>query len=166
MGFPGLPRSHADYYAYAQATHILGRMGLMGRLGDRVRDRMGLAYYVHASAPSDPTGDLWTIHAGVNPANVEKAIAAIMEELARIRSEEVSQPEFSDCQTNLIGGSRISLEGCGQVAGALASVEFLRLGLDYFDRYEEYVRSVNKAGILDAARRHFREEGCAVVVAG
>jgi len=166
LGFPGLRRHHEDYYAYSQATHILGRLGLMGRLGDRVRDQMGLAYYVYASAPADPVGDMWTIRAGVNPENVSKAVDAIEEELARMRSEEVSDAEFSDCQTNLVGSRRISLESCDQVASAMLSVEFLKLGVDFLDRHEEIVRSVSLSAIREAAEKHYPAKGYSIVVAG
>ncbi len=166
LGFRAVPRKHPDYYAVAQATHILGQFGLMGRLGDRVRDAMGLAYYAYASGSQDPIGDLWQIRAGVNPENVGKALDAIEEELARMRTEEVTESEISDSQGNLVGAQGIRLETCSQVAEALHAVECQGLGLDYFDRYGDYVRAVSRADILEAASKHFPESAYSVTVAG
>lgn len=43
----GAPHAHhPDYYAVRVANTILGQFGLMGRLGERLREEMGIAYYV------------------------------------------------------------------------------------------------------------------------
>jgi zinc protease len=45
LGAPGIARSAPDYYDIMIANLILGQLGMMGRLGDRVRERQGMAYY-------------------------------------------------------------------------------------------------------------------------
>ena len=49
VGWLSLPRSHPDYYAFEIVNLILGRLGLMGRLGANVRDKQGLAYYAYST---------------------------------------------------------------------------------------------------------------------
>ena len=80
-GVATIPRGHQDYYALDIGNMILGRLGLMGRLGAEVRDRQGLAY--HASSQLEPRRDstLWAARAGVDPENVERAVHAIQTEL-------------------------------------------------------------------------------------
>ncbi len=48
LGLATIPRGNPDYYALDVANLILGRLGLMGRLGAEVRDLQGLAYYVYS----------------------------------------------------------------------------------------------------------------------
>ena len=50
IGWPTLPRLDPAYYAFDTANLILGRLGLMGRLGANVRDKQGLAYYVFSQS--------------------------------------------------------------------------------------------------------------------
>ena len=64
---------------------ILGRLGLSGRLGDSVRDRDGLAYYVSSHLQAGIGAGPWVVQAGVNPSNVERALAGIEAELERLR---------------------------------------------------------------------------------
>ncbi len=49
LGFPSLRRRDPDYYAFDLMNLLLGRIGLMGRLGKTVRDEQGLAYYAGSS---------------------------------------------------------------------------------------------------------------------
>ena len=65
-------------------NNILGQFGLGGRLADNIRERQGMAYYAFSSF--DPTvgeGPL-VVRAGVDPKNVDRAIAAIDAEVRQL----------------------------------------------------------------------------------
>ena len=68
----------------------------MGRLGDNVRDRQGLAYYAYARQAQSLGDGLWAIRAGVNPANVDRAVASSLDEIRRIQDEPVADEELAD----------------------------------------------------------------------
>ena len=78
LGWPGLTRDDPDYMPARLANTILGVFGMMGRLGDSVRDEQGLAYYVYSRLEAGLGAGPWTAIAGVNPANVERAIDGIL----------------------------------------------------------------------------------------
>jgi zinc protease len=48
MGVPCIRRNDPDFHALRMANMILGRLGMMGRLGETVREAKGLAYGVHS----------------------------------------------------------------------------------------------------------------------
>ena len=83
-GVHGLSRTDPDYYIASVANMILGRIGLGGRLGDNVREQQGLAYSCGSSLDADVGAGPWAALAGVNPANVERAIEAIVHEIAQV----------------------------------------------------------------------------------
>ncbi|HET7092591.1 MAG TPA: insulinase family protein, partial [Thermomicrobiales bacterium] len=56
IGFPTVSRLDPAYYALDVANLALGRLGLMGRLGAAVRDRLGLAYYVFSQLEAGREG--------------------------------------------------------------------------------------------------------------
>ena len=48
-GFTTIVRSDPSYYAYTLMNNALGQYGIGGRLGDNIRERQGMAYYVFSS---------------------------------------------------------------------------------------------------------------------
>ena len=71
-GFNTVSRSDPAYYALSVMNNILGQYALGGRLGDNIRERQGMAYYVFSAfEPNLGEGPL-VIRAGVNPANVDR----------------------------------------------------------------------------------------------
>ena len=144
IGARGVARSDPDYYAVRVANCILGQFGLMGRLGERVREEQGLAYYAYSSNMADLAGGAWTAAAGVNPANVEQAIESILHEFADIGAAGVSSEELTDSQSYLTGVLPLTLETNDGVASTLLNMEWHGLGLDYLLRYRELINSVTR----------------------
>jgi zinc protease len=144
---------------------ILGRLGLMGRLGAEVRDRQGLAYY--ASSQLEPRRDstLWAARAGVDPDNVERAVHAVQSELDRLRTDLVSEEELEDAKSYLTGVLPLALETHDGVASILLAIEEFGLGLDYLDRYPAIIAAVEREHVRHAARAHLDPERLAIAIA-
>lgn len=166
LGFKGIPRNHPDFYALDQATEIVGGLGLMGRLGDNVRDRQGLAYYAFARMAEGFGDDLWSVNAGVNPANIERAVASILDEIRRLQDEPVTEQELADCQNYLIGVLPLHLETNDGLAATLNHIELFGLGEDYIQRYPGLVRSVTREAVQRAAQAHLTAERYSLAIAG
>ena len=78
MGVIGPARKADDYLAAQLANSVLGEFGMMGRIGKSVREEKGLAYYAFSRLGGGHGPDPWTVSAGVNPENVELAIASVL----------------------------------------------------------------------------------------
>jgi zinc protease len=165
-GVATIPRGHQDYYALDIGNMILGRLGLMGRLGAEVRDRQGLAY--HASSQLEPRRDstLWAARAGVDPENVERAVHALQTELERLRTDLVSDEELADAKSYLTGVIPLALETHDGVASILLAIEEFGLGLDYLDRYPDIIAAVGREQVRQAARSHLDPDRLAIAIAG
>ncbi len=166
LGFPGLSRSSPDFHPANVSNLILGVLGLSGRLGDSVRDKQGLAYYVYSSVRAGMGAGPWLVRAGVNPANIDKAIAGIMDELKRMLQEPVSGGELTEAQDFLTGSLALRLETNDGVASMLISMETFDLGLDYLERYNGIIRGLTAAALLEATRKYIDLDRTVVVVAG
>lgn len=162
----GLPRNHPDYYALEQATQILGGLGMMGRLGENVRDDQGLAYYCYARQTAEPGPYLWLIHAGVNPANVDRALETFRTEIARLRQEPVSDREYGDVKSYLTGVVPLRLERVDGLVSILHGMEFHRLGDDFLERYPEIVQSISKEDIQRAAESYITQDAYSLAIVG
>lgn len=166
MGLPTLSRQDPDFYALSMANLILGQLGLMGRLGEDVRDKQGLAYHVSSDLQSGLGPSPWTVNAGVNPVNVERAIGSILQEIERWRTELVSEDEINHAKSYLTGRMPLALESSAGVARMLLDIEFFDLGLDYLRRYPGIVNGLTRDQLRDAARRWVLPERFVTVVVG
>lgn len=166
LGCPSVPRHHPDFYAVRVANTILGRFGMMGRLGERVREQQGLAYYVYSTHVSSPNAGAWLAAAGVNPSHIGQAIESIMAEFARLREEPVSAEELADSQAYMTGVLPLTLETNDGVASTLLNIEYFGLGLDYLQRYNDLIYSVTAADVQRVAQHYLRPDAYALVVAG
>ncbi|MGH2453286.1 MAG: M16 family metallopeptidase [bacterium] len=165
LGGIAVSRSDPGYYALMLATLILGRQGMMGRVGQRVREDMGLAYYAYVEARAGLLAGPWWARAGVNPAHVDRAVEAIVDEAVRFGREGPTTSELEDGRDYLTGSLAVRLETQAGLAAALAEIEFFGLGLDYLQRYPAIIGGVSAEAIQAAARR-FPVEGYALAVAG
>jgi len=166
VGVVGPRRAAPDYLPTSIGNNILGQFGMMGRIGESVREQAGLAYYAGSSLGAGLGPGPWDVSAGVDPANVERAVALIREELGRFTSEPVTTDELADTKANYIGRLPLSLESNNGVAAALINLERYQLGLDYYRRYPDLVRAVTAEQVLAAARHYIDVERLAIAVAG
>lgn len=166
LGYPGIKRDDPDFYALRTADLIFGQLGLSGRLGENVRDKMGLCYYVYSSLSAGIGAGPWMIGTGVNPRNVDLAIDAIGDEVRRLRANGVTQDELAHAQDFLTGSLALRLETNDGVAGTLADMEYYGLGMDYIVRYADIFRGVTRDQILAAVQKYARLEDAVIVTAG
>ncbi len=166
LGAVGPERMAPDYTAAAIGNSILGQFGMMGRIGEAVREKAGLAYYAFSSLNAGVGPGPWQIAAGVAPGNVERAIELIRQEVRRFVESPVEEEELADVKANFIGSLPLSLESNGGVAGALVRLERYKLGLDYYQRYEDLVNAVTREDVLRAAQRYLHPERLGIAIAG
>ena len=166
IGTNGPMRRDPEFMPASIGNNILGQFGMMGRIGDVVREKSGLAYYAYSSLSAGLGPGSWEVNAGVNPQNVKKATDLIVEELKRFVQEGVTADELADTKANFIGRLPLSLESNGGVANALLNIERHDLGLDYYRRYEGLVNEVTADEVLNAARKFINLDRLAIAVAG
>lgn len=166
VGVLGPSRKDPEYFSASLGNSILGQFGMMGRIGDVVREKSGLAYYASSSLNAGVGPGSWEVSAGVNPQNLKKAIDLIQKELRRFIKNGVTKEELADNQANYIGRLPLSLESNSGVAGALLNIERFGLGLDYYQRYETTVRKVTRADVLETARKYIDPERLVISTSG
>ena len=166
IGTNGPMRRDPEFMSASIGNNILGQFGMMGRIGDVVREKSGLAYYAYSSLSAGLGPGSWEVNAGVNPQNVKKASDLIVDELKRFVQEGVTADELADTKANFIGRLPLSLESNGGVANALLNIERHNLGLDYYRRYEGLVNEVNAEDVLNTARKFINLDKLAIAVAG
>lgn len=166
LGAAGPSRTSPDYLPASLGNSILGQFGMMGRIGEVVREQSGLAYYAYSSLSAGYGPGTWEVSAGVNPANVEKTIDLARAELRRFVEEGVSGEELADSQANFVGRLPLSLESNGGMASALLNIERYGLGLEYYRRCESLVRAVTPEQVTEIARKYLHPDRLAIASSG
>lgn len=166
IGTNGPRRRDPEYLSAMIGNNILGQFGMMGRIGDVVREKSGLAYFAYSSLSAGLGPGSWEVSAGVNPQNVRKARQLIEDELKRFMQEGVTAEELADSKANFIGRLPLSLESNGGVANALLNIERHSLGLDYYRRYPGLVNEVTQEDVANTAGKYIDVDKLAVAVAG
>jgi zinc protease len=165
-GFTTIRRRDAEFEPLRLMNNILGQYALGGRLGDSIRERQGMAYYVSSSVDPNVVEGPLVIRAGVSRANVDRAVASIDEELTRLADQGVSEKELNDSRTYLIGSIPRALETNAGIATFLQTSEFFGLGLDYDVRLPELLRAVTRDQVNLIARRLIDPARAALAIAG
>jgi zinc protease len=163
---PGLARNSPDFYPAMVGNLILGQLGMYGRLGESVREEQGMAYYITSNLDADLGPGPWSVAAGVNPANVERTVAAILHEIEQFKRDGPDAEELADAQSYLTGSLALGLETNDGIAGVLLLIERHKLGLDHLDRYPSRIRAITREQIVEVARRYLSTDSYVLAVAG
>jgi zinc protease len=165
-GFVGIRRSDPDYTAYSVMNNALGQYAIGGRLGDNIRERQGMAYYVYSSLDATFGQGPFSIRAGVAAANVEKTIASIDEELKAILERGFTAQEIDESKSYMIGAIPRQLETNAAIASFLLTCDTFGLGLDYDERLPALIGAITRESADAAAKTLLEPSRATIAVAG
>jgi zinc protease len=165
-GFVAIKRADPAYEAFRLMNNALGQYAIGGRLGDSIRERQGMAYYVFSSLDANVVEGPLVVRAGVSPANVDRTIASIDQEIARLVREGLTEQELNESRQYLVGSLPRTLETNAGIAQFLQTVEFFGLGLDYDVRIPDLLAAVTLDDVHAAAARVLDADRATIVIAG
>ncbi len=166
MGAISLSRTSPDYIPASIMNLILGEDEFVGRVGKRVRDTEGLAYYAYTRFQPGLQKGPWLFRAGVNPKNIVHAIASAQDEIRKMAAGGVTEKELSWAKDHAIGALKLSYASNGGIAAHLSEEAFYGLGSDYSQKYSAAVKSLTVSTVNLAARKYLHVESMPVVIAG
>lgn len=157
LGIRALPRSHNDLPALLLLNIILAG-GMSSRLFQKLRDRSGLAYYIHSEVITFADTGMVVIATGVNAANVEKVIRLILEELRHLKKRRVTERELLDAREHFKGSLILSLEDSASYGEWLGETLLLEGKVPQVTEVLERIEQVSREDILRLARTLFLPE--------
>jgi zinc protease len=165
-GFTTITRDDPRYYALTLMNNVLGQYALGGRLGDNIRERQGMAYYVFSSFDANLAEGPLVVRAGVSPANVDRTLAAIDEEIGTMGRGGVTAAELADSCRYLVGSMPRVLETNSGIASFLHNAEYFGLGLDFDRRLPGLLEHVTLDEVNEVAATFLTPDRAAISVAG
>ncbi|MFN5468473.1 MAG: M16 family metallopeptidase [Pirellulaceae bacterium] len=159
---------HPQLAALTVGNFILGGGALSSRLGDRVRQKEGLSYGIGSGLsahPVDERGDL-TMYAITNPANKDKLLKAIQEELKRLLDEGITEKELEDAKQGLLQGQQVARSNDIRLAQILAGNLFAKRDMMFQKQFEQKLASLTVDEVNAALREWIRPERIVMATAG
>jgi predicted Zn-dependent peptidase len=158
IGVPGLHRDHPDAWTLAVLNAVLGD-GMSSRLFLSVREARGLAYDIGSGLVDYADAGALVVSAGVDPASLREALAAILVELARLRDEPTPAEELDKAKRYLSGGLEMRMDDTRHVASWIGGQEALHDRVLTVDEALAAIDAVTAEDIIRVARELIRDEG-------
>jgi len=144
---------------------ILGG-GMSSRLFQKLREEMGVGYYVRASNDSYTDHGFLQVSAGVDNRRVAEVVGVILEECKRLTIEEVPAEELHKVQEYLIGNMKLSHESSDDVAGYFGLQELLKKKIETLEEKAGEIRAVTAKDIMALAREIFQDQKLNLALVG
>ncbi len=165
IGHVGIPRRHPDYFPVTVMNAILGGL-FNSRINLNLREVHGYTYGAFSNFEWRRAAGPFVVSTAVKTEVTVAAAREVLNEIERMRSEEVSSDELSLAVSYLAGVFPIRYETTLAIAQALTTLVVHDLPPDFYDSYRDNVRAVTLPAVLHAADRHLHPDAIQIVVVG
>lgn len=142
------------------ALSVLGGVlggGMSSRLFQKLREEMGVGYYVRAYNDAYTDHGFFQISAGVDNKRINEVIKAVVEECNKLKSELISKDELNKVKECLIGNMKLSLESSDDIANFYGGQELLRREIKNAEEKAKELRKVTAGEVQALAKEIFKD---------
>lgn len=162
IGFPGVSLHDSDRYALDLIQEALSDLG--SRLFVRIRENLGLAYYVGAQNFLGLQPGYFALYAGTAPEKAGLVELELLKEAESLRVEGLTAVELKRAKAKLIGQKKIARQDLGSYAITTALDELYGLGYTNCDSEDTHYEAVTSEQTKVAAQKHLNPHACVVAV--
>ena len=130
--------------------------GMSSRLFVKLREEMGVGYYVRAYNDAYTDHGVFQISAGVDNKRIEEVIYAVLEECRKLKSFKVSPEELDKVKECLIGNMKLSLESSDDIANFYGGQELLKGEMKSTIEKAKEIRKVSASQIQNLSKDIFK----------
>jgi zinc protease len=161
IGFPGTTLHHSDRYPLDLIQEACSDLG--SRLFLRVREELGLAYYVGAQHFPGLAPGHFSFYAGTAPDKVNQVEKELLHEAELLRTHGLTEAELKRAKAKIIGQRKIGRQELGAMALTAALDELYGLGYAHMDAEDALYDAVTLDEVKAVARKYLKPD--AVVIA-
>lgn len=166
MGTFGPAGGDPDFLPVWLGNNIFGGDEFADRISRVVREKYGLAYLVCSALDPRKRGGCWSVRAGIDPANLEKAGDLITGEIRRFTAEPVSPQELEDAKSRYITGLPLYFEDNQGTASMIHSLACYHRDPDYWLRIPERFSRITPGSLLETVRKWIDPDKLVIVTIG
>jgi zinc protease len=162
IGFPGVDLYSPDRVALELIDEACSDLG--SRLFNRIREEMGLAYFVGSSNLVGLSPGAFSFYLGTDPAKLGEVRTALQEEIAKLAADGLTPEELARAKEKLLGGQEIRNQSNDALAFSCALDELYGLGYAHYHTLRARVEAVTLEDVRAVAQRYFTKPGVTAVV--
>ena len=156
VGFRGASLSSPDRYALELIDEASSDLG--SRFFIRIRQQMGLAYYVGASQMQGLVPGLFAFYLGTDPQKLERVRTELLDEIHNLANDGLTPEELQRAKKKLIGQQEIANQSNDAFGYHCALDELYGLGFNYYNQLEYHVNAVTLDDVKKVAAKYFRDQ--------
>jgi zinc protease len=156
LGYRGTSIKDADRYPLELLQEACSDLG--SRLFMRVREKLGLAYYVGAQNFIGLAPGYFAFYAGTMPEKAEQVEKELLNEAELLRLEGLTQEELKRAKAKIIGQKKIARQDLGGLAMTTALDELYGLGYAYSDSEDALYEAVTLEQIKAVAQEYLKAD--------
>lgn len=157
LGFRSFPIKHASNPTLMVMSALLGG-GMSSRLFQKIRNELGLGYYVHASNDAYTDHGVFAASAGVDNTRIDEVIPALLHEFALLREELVSPEELQKVKDMISGRLVLGLESSDEMGQFYGFQYLLKKEMLTPEEIIKKMNAVTAKDIRTLARKLFVEK--------
>jgi len=162
IGFPGTTLADDDRYALDLLQECCSDLG--SRLFLRIREQLGLAYYVGAQNFAGLVPGYFAFYTGTEPTKVAQVETELLKEAELLRTEGLTADELRRAKAKIIGGKKIARADLGNLAATSALDELYGLGWQRADLDDAKYEAVTLEQIQAAAQKYLKADTSVISV--
>ena len=163
-GYPGPGLKSEDFYVSEVADEVFS--GMSSVLFERVREELGLAYFVRSSRIVGLDMAMFYFYAGTSPEGAVAVIDALVEEVERVAGSGVTDKELDRCKTRLKAARRMSMQTNASCASQAAMNVAYGLPADDWRQYDGRIDTVTISDLARFAQDYLKPENRVELVVG
>ena len=153
LAYPTVPVIHPDQIALSILDEALSDLG--SRLFIRIREELGLAYFVGTSQFLGLEAGHFIFYLGTNPAKRAEIETELLREVAELARKGITAVEFSRARAKMQSQDKLEQQNPSQIAYASALDELLGLGHGYGQVRRERIASITLDEVNAVAAKYF-----------
>jgi zinc protease len=160
VGFPGTTLHAPDRYALELLQETCSDLG--SRLFLRIREKLGLAYYVGAQNFVGLAPGYFAFYAGTMPEKAELVEKELLAEAELLCRDGVTEEELKRAKAKLVGQKKIARQELGGLAMSTALDELYGLGFAHTDAEDALYEAVTLEEVKQAAQKYLRPDALVI----
>lgn len=165
MNTTHLKMSDPDYHPVLIANHILGGGG-NAYLFQNLREDHGYTYGSYSGINADKYVSRFRAYAEVRNMVTDSSTVEILNEIKRIRTEDVDAQVLADAKAQYVGSFVMALERPQTMAQYALNIKINDLPEDFYETYLEKINAVTIEDVKRVANKHFKIDNARIVVVG
>jgi zinc protease len=153
LAFPTASVSHPDQVPLAILDEALSDLG--SRLFIRIREELGLAYFVGTSQFLGLEAGHFFFYLGTDPAKRQEIEKELLQEVANLARNGITEVEFLRARAKMQSQDKLDQQNPSQIAYAAALDELFGLGYEYGQTRRERIATIQLDEINAIARKYF-----------